>query len=107
MPLNEPSRPFSASRRSNILVSAVWVAFYVVLWLLQQLSCELGLPSNCRRALEPMEVLTELPFLLAFALGQVGRYDVLSLSSATARLCMYKDFENKIGPFCRLFGVSS
>ena len=53
-------------------VSAVWFGFYVLLWLLQQLSCELKLPGNCRRVSEPMDVLTELPFLLAFALGQVG-----------------------------------
>ncbi|CAM9611943.1 unnamed protein product, partial [Ectocarpus sp. 6 AP-2014] len=35
-----------------------------------QVSCELELPGNCRRTYEPLDVLTELPFLLAFALGQ-------------------------------------
>lgn len=52
--------------------AATWCAFYIVLWLLMQLSCEVGLPSNCTAASEPMEVLTELPFLVAFAVGQAS-----------------------------------
>lgn len=39
---------------------------------LLQVSCELEFPGNCRRAYEPLDVLTELPFLLAFALGQAS-----------------------------------
>lgn len=57
------------------VVAATWVGFYVLLWLLMQLSCEMELPANCRRAYEPMDVLIELPFLLAFALGQVSPTD--------------------------------
>ncbi|CAN0128233.1 unnamed protein product [Scytosiphon promiscuus] len=57
--------------------AAIWFFFYVVCWLLMQLSCEIGLPSNCRREYEPMDVLTELPFLLAFSLGQAFLCDVL------------------------------
>lgn len=52
--------------------AAIWVGFYVLCWLLMGLSCRVDLPHDCRRASEPMEVLIELPVLLAFALGQVG-----------------------------------
>lgn len=52
--------------------AAAWCAFYIVLWLLMRLSCEVGLPSNCTTVSEPMEVLTELPFLVAFAVGQAS-----------------------------------
>lgn len=62
----------SVFRALSLLFSAVWVGFYVLLWLLMHMSCELGFPSNCRRSYEPMDVLIELPFLLAFALGQVS-----------------------------------
>lgn len=51
--------------------AAVWFSFYVLCWLLMQVSCEVGLPSNCRREYEPVDVLTEVPFLLAFSIGQV------------------------------------
>lgn len=52
--------------------AAVWCSFYILLWLLMQLSCEIGLPSNCSQVSGPMEVLTELPFLVAFAVGQAS-----------------------------------
>ncbi|CAM9267344.1 unnamed protein product [Ectocarpus sp. 13 AM-2016] len=57
--------------------AAVWFSFYVLCWLLMQVSCKLELPGNCRRAYEPLDVLTELPFLLAFALGQAFLCDIL------------------------------
>lgn len=49
----------------------VWVAMYLVAWILMGVSCEVGLPGDCRRASDPLEVLTELPVLLAFGLAQV------------------------------------
>lgn len=52
--------------------AAVWCAVYIMVWLLMQLSCELGLPDNCTAVSEPLEVLAELPFLIAFAVGQVS-----------------------------------
>lgn len=52
--------------------AAVWVALYIVCWLLMAWSCNIGLPSDCRRAAEPMEVLIELSVLTAFSLGQVN-----------------------------------
>lgn len=52
--------------------AAVWCAFFIVLWLLMQLSCEVGLPSNCTTVSGPLEVLTEFPFLIAFAVGQAS-----------------------------------
>ena len=52
--------------------AAVWVGFYVVCWLAMGLSCRVDLPPNCRRAVEPLEVLTELPVLLVFALSQAS-----------------------------------
>lgn len=54
--------------------AAVWVGFYVICWLLMGLSCEIGLPPDCLRASEPVEVLLELPVLLAFALGQASAF---------------------------------
>lgn len=52
--------------------AAAWVALYIVCWLLMAWSCNIGLPSDCRRAVEPIEVLIELSVLVAFALGQVN-----------------------------------
>lgn len=71
-PINSFPNIRSVFRALSLLFSAVWVGFYVLLWLLMHMSCELGFPSNCRRSYEPMDVLIELPFLLAFALGQVS-----------------------------------
>eukprot|EP00752_Nemacystus_decipiens_P013793 g12245.t1 len=64
--------------------AAVWCAFYMVLWLLMQLSCEVGLPSNCTAVSEPMDVLTELPFLVAFAVGQAFFCDILDVTRSHA-----------------------
>ncbi len=61
--------------------AATWFGFYVLLWLLQQFSCKFGLPNNCRQALEPMEVLTELPLLLAFAVCQVSGASIVAQST--------------------------
>ncbi|CAB1100560.1 unnamed protein product [Ectocarpus sp. CCAP 1310/34] len=63
--------------------AAVWFSFYVLCWLLMQVSCELEPPGNYRWACQPLDVLTELPFLLAFALGQ----------ATTAFLCDTLDSE--------------
>lgn len=52
--------------------AAVWIGFYIFCWLLMGLSCEVDLPPDCRRASEPIEVLTEVPVLVAFALGQAS-----------------------------------
>lgn len=52
--------------------AAIWVGFYVLCWMAMGLSCRADLPPNCLRASEPMEVLTELPVLLVFALSQAS-----------------------------------
>lgn len=36
------------------------------------LSCEVEFPTNCTRASEPLEVLTDIMFLMAFAVGQAS-----------------------------------
>ena len=61
---------FSDMSRSARAV--IWFGFYVLCWLAMGLSCRVDLPPNCRRASEPMEVLTELPVLLVFALSQAS-----------------------------------
>ena len=61
--------------------AAVWFGFYVVCYLLMGLSCEVGLPTNCTRASEPMEVLMELPLLLAFAIAQASAASIMWLET--------------------------
>ena len=63
---------FTFSDMSRSARAALWVGFHVLCWLSMGLSCRVNLPPNCRRASEPMEVLTELPVLLAFALSQAS-----------------------------------
>ena len=61
--------------------AAVWFGFYVVCYLLMGVSCEVGLPTNCTRASEPMEVLMELPLLLAFAIAQASATSIMWLET--------------------------
>lgn len=63
------SEPENLSKSGRALV---WVSMHLIGWLLMGVSCEVGLPGDCRRASQPLEVLTELPVILAFALAQVS-----------------------------------
>ncbi|CAM9749362.1 unnamed protein product [Ectocarpus sp. 12 AP-2014] len=54
--------------------AASWVGFYIFLYALMAASCEVGVPENCTRATDAMDVLTELPFLFVFAVGQASAF---------------------------------
>lgn len=65
LPMSEPEILNPSGR------AVVWVTGYLIGWVMMGISCKVGLPGDCHRASQPLEVLTELPVLLAFALAQV------------------------------------
>lgn len=68
-----PSEPAGAtgSKMGAGMRALAWFVLYLVFWLLMGLSCLADLPPDCGRPDSAVEVLIELPVLLAFAMAQV------------------------------------